>query len=196
MDTTGASGIIAWLNANAGALNALTTLALVMVTAVFVRITWNAARRQAVLSEAELFRSLLTEYSQPEMSDALIYLEQWERDNGSDLEAAARKWAERFNFVRGEPGDDDPKPHWQRDNALNDARRRVAYFYQTAGILIDHGYLSEPLASELKALSGRRFLLGVIKAMELAHATAQNRPGGGAEATKIYDRLQRLFGDP
>jgi hypothetical protein len=91
--------VISWLNANAGAVTAFATLVLVGLTAVYVFLTNRIAQGQ--LSQAELFRTLITEYSQPAMSDALETLDQWgrEHDKGDDaLTRASREWADRLNY--------------------------------------------------------------------------------------------------
>ena len=189
--------VITWLNANAGAVTALATLALAIVTGVFVAITKSAAerqekaaRRQAALSEAELFRNLLSEYSQPGMSDALIYLERWWRDqgDGASLTSAARGWAERFNNEHMTP--ESP------DATLNDARRVVALFHRKLLVFVEQGYFSAGLKREVKALGSKRLVLGVLRELELAHAEAQHRGGGLDEAKDVYDRMERTFSDP
>lgn len=78
---------------------------------------------------------------------------------------------------------------------MNDARRRVALFYRKLFVFIHLGYFSAPLIAEFEGFASRHMVLGVVRALDIAHAEAQHRPNGGKEAREIYDRLQEVFGD-
>jgi hypothetical protein len=154
------------------------------------------------VDEAELFRNLWTEYSQFQMSRALTHLERWERDQ-ADLPESVKAWAGRVNF-QSKPGEAamelrDVVPDGAAtddDERLNKSRRVVALYFRKVLILIEQGYFSAPLAAELKALSGRHILLGIVRQLDLAHAEAQHRTRGSEEANNVYERMEKVFGDP
>ena len=139
------------------------------------------SKEMSELSQAHLFLKLFDEYSDPLMHDALATLEQWQRDNGDDLEKAAERWANAVYLERDERERDDDVQE------LNDARRLVVCFYHKLLALGEGGHLGtgqSSLLAELKSLSGRELLLGVVRVLDLALERARHG--------HTTDNLQRL----
>jgi len=208
--------MIAWLNANSGAVTALATLGLVGLTAAYVILTrriaaaarasadaskesviatGRAAGNQAALAQAELFRNLITEYSQPGMSDALALLDQWSRNNAAQddsLTEAARKWAGRVNYDRAAERDPVSAAEEIMDADLNRARRLTAHWHQKVVALVERGYFSHELVDEFRHWGSWRLVLRVVRALDIAHTEQVHN--SAERAIRAYERMKRIFG--
>jgi hypothetical protein len=185
--------VIAWLNANAGAVTAFATLVLVGLTALYVYLTNRIAQGQ--LSQAELFRALITEYSQPAMSDALETLDQWgrEHDKGDDaLTEAAQEWAARLNYDLSIHADGETEAQRDEDAHLNSQRRLVAHWHQKVAVLVRHGLFSPAFVKDFRHWGAWPLVLRILRALDIAHGEMWS--GSRDRAIRAYDEMDGFFG--
>lgn len=185
--------MIAWLNGNAGAVTAFATLVLVSLTGVYVYLTHRIA--QGPYSQAELFRELITEYSNPAMSDALETLDQWgrEHDEGDEvLTEAAQSWAARLNYDLSIHGDAATEAQREEDAHLNSQRRLVAHWHQKVVVFVKHGLFSPAFVAELRHWGSWRLVLRIVRALDIEHTTQVY--GTPDRAIRAYDEMARYFG--
>jgi len=168
-------------------------LVLVGLTAVYVYLTHRIAEGQ--LSQAELFRALITEYSQPEMSDALETLDQWgrEHDEGDEaLREAAQSWAARLNYDLSIQTDADTEAQHDEDAYLNSQRRLVAHWHQKVVVFVKHGLFNSMFVADLRHWGSWRLVLRIVRALDIAHTELlHNSPD---RAIRAYDEMARYFG--
>jgi len=185
--------VIAWLNQNTGAVTAFATLALVGLTAAYVFLTHRIA--QGHLSQAELFRALISEYSQPEMSDALETLDQWgrEHDTGDEaLQEAAQSWAARLNYDLSIETDAPTEAQREEDNHLNRQRRLVAHWHQKVVVLVKHGHFNPAFVEDLRHWGAWPLTLRIVRALDTAHTESWS--GTPDRAIRAYAEMERFFG--
>ena len=154
---------------------------------------WASARASKRASEANLFSSLVAQYSAPEMLEALRALEQWRRSLTPDFTTGRRAGAGAFfeGNVRGWAKNISSHDPSDQAQALNQQRRRVTQFFSLVARLIQEGELTAGFADELRELSGRHILYQVAIPMELALQEASAT--SNVVAMRRLERLRSVF---
>jgi hypothetical protein len=126
-----------------------------------------AARATRRAAEAQLLRGMLEQYASPAMHNALQTLAAWRRDHG---EAFAHDWSEKRKFGPGEQ--------------VNEARRLVASYYESADRLHQSGLISKGTLKAAVDNAGLFILSAIVEPLE--------RQISPLAETEFIARLRRL----
>ena len=115
------------------------------------RISSETAEAQTNAVLAQVILELRSEYSSPEMHNALIIINDWKREHGDNF-------AKKFGQLKRES---DPTI-----DEVNQARRRCTHYFTKIRILFESGVMSEELVKQIVSESQFTFLTNVLELLE------------------------------
>jgi len=127
--------------------------AIVLFTAVAAFGAWWAARATHIATQAQLLRTLLDDYSNHEMLDAMLKLRRWKQKCGSGF-------ADEFRVLRQNKYDDIID--------LDRARRRVSHHFAKICTLHNAGLCNERLVRVLAVKEQVEFYREIVEPLEAA----------------------------
>jgi len=136
----------------------------------------KAVKAQLQAVEAQLLLIFFTDYSSPDMSEALRLLKHWKEEEGDGF---AKKWLKKFNEEKEKDGE---------AHKVDRARRKVAHYFWNALRLHESGYVGKDFFCTVASADGIRIFYDIVEPLECVFT-----PGYDESRSK---RIKEICGAP